>query len=341
MSQPEDLLHQLRTEKARAEDPSPVRQPEDPQPDDGGLEPRRISRRDDEWPHSLTELPPNLQPEHLYVEGRPLVASSQSLAVVGTRRPTAAGIQAAEELTRGLVEAGFTIVSGLALGIDAVAHRTALRSGGYTVAVLGCGLDVDYPSRNLSLKNQIRKSGTLVTEYDPGVQPQPHFFPMRNRIVAGLADGVLVVEGGPKSGALITARFALDFNRKVWAVPGSIRNAMAQGPNQLIRAGEGCLVTSVEHIFSELAPGRVWDDPSRRPPLSVESLSDEERDVLCVLDDVVVPADRIGRLTGVPPGRLALALSQLEVRGMVARRGAGYEISGAGGRVRAFLVEAD
>ena len=337
MTDADDLLSQLRNSVSM--DRPEREHPDDRRSADAAGHRREIRPSDGEWPIRLKELPAGERPERLFVEGGRIDADGLSVAVVGTRRPTAAGVQAAEELTRRLVEGGCSIVSGLAMGIDAVAHRTALRGGGYTIAVLGCGLDVPYPSRNQGLKDQIRSSGTLITEYEDGTSPQPHFFPQRNRIVAGLVEGVLVIEGGPKSGALITARAALDLNRKVWAVPGSVRNPMAEGPNDLIRGGRAALVTRVEHIFEEVAPGLVWNDPRVSPPLSVESLDDDERLVLRILDDVPIGPDGVVRLTSLSPGRAALALSRLEVRGFVTRRRGGYEISGGGGRIRSALVE--
>ena len=300
---------------------------------------RCITPASDEWPVRLRELAPHVPPERLFVAGCPLDAGSPIVAVVGTRRPTAAGVEAAQQLTKALVEAGVTIVSGLAIGIDAIAHRTAVELGGYTIAVLGSGLDVDYPQRNRRLKEDIRRTGTIVTEHAAGIQPLPHHFPERNRIVAGLAQGVLIIEGGLKSGALITARMALDANRHVWAVPGSLRNAMAVGPNYLIRSGQASLTTQPAHVFEDIAPALVWEERQERPRAVVESLTDDERTVLEVLDDVPVSPDRVIRLTGLSPGAAALALSRLEVRGHVTRRLGGYEVSGSGGRLRFALGE--
>ncbi|HEY7875166.1 MAG TPA: DNA-processing protein DprA, partial [Actinomycetota bacterium] len=171
---------------------------------------RVITPADEEWPPQLDELGPARPPKQLFVRGRPLEAGRRTVAVVGARRPTAAGIEAAETLTRGLVEAGFAIVSGMAMGIDAAAHAAAIDAGGYTVAVLGCGLDVIYPARNRQLRARIESAGTLLTEYPEGTEPAAFHFPERNRIVAGLAAAVLFVEGGERSGGLITARAALD-----------------------------------------------------------------------------------------------------------------------------------
>ena len=303
-----------------------------------GMGARAISPGDGEWVEGLCNMEELGAPSRLFVEGLPLRTDAPTVAVVGTRRPTAAGIEATQELTRGLVEAGVSIVSGLAMGIDAVAHRTCLEAGGYTIAVLGTGLDVNYPARNRSLKEQIRVRGTLVTEYDQGTQAHAFHFPDRNRIVAGLAHGVLVIEGGVKSGALITARLGVDAGKKVWAVPGSIRNPMATGPNELIRASQATLVTHVKHIFEELAPFLVWEGGTRSRPLAPAALSDEEREVIHVMDDVPLSPDRIIRLTELSVGEVAMAVSRLEVKGFVNRRPAGYEISRSGTRVRAALM---
>ena len=299
---------------------------------------RCIRPGDDEWPESLDNIGPHRPPQRLFVEGTRLRGGSTAVAVVGTRRPTVAGVEATEHLTRGLVEAGFTIVSGLAVGIDTVAHRTAIEAGGYTIAVLGGGLDVDYPARNAALKNSIRELGTLVTEYPTGIRPAAHHFPQRNRIVVGLSlGGVLVIEGGLKSGALITARIGLDAGRNVWALPGSYRNPMAEGPNELIRTSEARLVTNVKHICDEAAPSLVWQDGPAARPLALESLTQDERQILSVLDDVPVSPDRLIRLTSLEGGKAALAVARLEVRGFALRRGGGYELAAAGARARALM----
>ena len=313
------------------------RSPSSPTPP--ALEKRRITPGHDEWPACLSEVGPIDPPKSLYARGRRLETGSQSVAVVGTRRPTAAGVEATQRLVKDLVDAGFTIVSGLAVGIDAVAHRTALNAGGYTIAVLGSGLDSTYPSRNRTLKEDIFKRGTVVTEYPDGTEPLPHHFPRRNRIVAGLSRGVLVVEGGFKSGALITARLGIDANRMVWAVPGSLRNALARGPNELIRTGQAALVTDARHIFEDISPGLVWEEGAAGKPLAAESLTQEEREVLALLDDVPVPPDRIMGETGLPTGKVALALSRLEVRGFALKRLAGYEVTSSGARCRESLHE--
>ncbi|HYN36632.1 MAG TPA: DNA-processing protein DprA, partial [Actinomycetota bacterium] len=216
--------------------------------------------------------------------------------------------------------------------------RVTLAAGGYTIAVLGSGLDVPYPKRNEGLMKRIVSMGTVLTEYTDGTQPLAFHFPRRNRIVVGLARGVVVIEGGMKSGALITARIGIDANRFVWAVPGSIRNPMAAGPNEIIRTGQGALVTSFKHICDDVAPGLVWEEGPGGRPLSLESLTEEEKIILLALDDVPISPDRLSRATELPQGKIALALSRLEVRGFANRRSGGYEISGGGSRVREAIM---
>jgi DNA processing protein len=296
---------------------------------------RVIDRTSAAWPEGLTELGPKVAPARLHLSGRDLPAMQGCVAIVGARRPTSAGLFAAEALSKGLAEAGFTIVSGLAIGIDTAAHRAALDVGGTTIAVLGCGLDVEYPSRNRALKAEIVTQGSLVSEYEAGVQPQTWHFPERNRIVAGLSCATVFVEGTLRSGGLITARLALDADRLVFAVPGSVRNSLAAGPNELIRSGRAGLVTEVSHVLEELAPGMVWSDQgtaSRETPI-VGAL---ERDVLELLDDAPTDTETIRSQLEVSEGELLLTLARLEVRGWAQRWNGGYAITSGGARVRAI-----
>lgn len=301
---------------------------------------RRITPADPEWPVLLNELGPARPVHHLHVEGRE-IPGTPLIAVVGSRRPTVAGLDATAALVTGLVEAGYGIVSGLAAGIDAAAHRAALAAGGYTVAVLGFGLDVVFPRCNAPLKRRVAEVGTLITEYDAGTQPMAAYFPQRNRIIAGIAIGTVVVEGAMRSGALITARRALDANRSVFAVPGSFRNPMAAGCNELIRRSEAVLVTDVAHIFDELAPQLAWNDAPRRTlePAQVE-VTPLEAEILDLLDDAPATPDRICSELRQDVGAVALALSTLDVRGLALRKRGGYEITTAGARARAGALSA-
>lgn len=295
---------------------------------------RVVLKTEEEWPTGLSELGSLAPSERIFVAGRPLPEDTPTVAVVGTRRPTGAGLEAATTLAAGLAQAGFVVVSGLAVGVDAAAHRAALGAGGHTIAVLGCGLDVDYPAANARLKREILCSGTLVSEYPLGTAPARWRFPERNRIIAGLSLGVVVVEGGLTSGALVTARLALDANRTVYAVPGSTRNPMARGPNELIRTARATLVLGVEHVFEDLAPHLVWDRCPVQGKLRPEPLTANDEAVLAALDDAPLAPDRLGSITGLAPGLLAVTLAQLEVRGFATRSGGGWLITTSGARAR-------
>jgi DNA processing protein len=292
---------------------------------------RVINIRDSEWPVLLDEL--GKPPESLFVEGLPIEPNAPKVAIVGTRRPTVAGIEVAHNIATGLAQGGFTVVSGLAVGIDAAAHRAALDAGGRTIAVLGCGLDVRYPKPNVGLKQDIADRGTLITEYPEGTQPTKFTFPERNRIVAGLCLGVVVVEGGIKSGALVTARLGLEANRNVYAVPGSLRNPMAVGPNHLIKTSQAALVTTFKDICDDLAPSLVWSSSNGGAP----AIDEEELSLLRLLDDVPIGAERLVTGLDLPPGRVAMALSRLEVRGWALRSPGGYALTSSGARVRGAL----
>ena len=299
------------------------------------MTPRTITPADSEWPALLNELGPARRVHLLHAQGRD-IPKQQLIAVVGSRRPTVAGLDATAALVTGLVEAGFGIVSGMAAGIDAAAHRAALAAGGYTAAVLGFGLDVVFPRRNAELKQRILEEGTLVTEFEAGTQPLAAHFPQRNRIIAGMTIGTLVVEGALKSGALITARCALEANRSVFAVSGSFRNPMAAGSNELIRRSEAVPVTEVVHIFDELAPRFAWNEAPARTlePVALD-LTSTEASILDLLDDAPTTPDRLCSELGQDVGAIALALSRMEVRALVMRKGGGYEITTAGARARA------
>jgi DNA processing protein len=207
--------------------------------------------------------------------------------------------------------------------------------------VLGCGLDVDYPVTNRPLRRQISQQGTVVTEYPLGAAPHAWHFPARNRIIVGLSSAVIVVEGTIKSGALVTARLALDANRGVFAVPGSVRNAMATGPNELIRTGQAALVTSVEHVFEDLAPHLAWRDAVDPIRPAGPAVTEEELTVLAILDDQPLTTDRVAKQAGITSGKAALILSRLEIRALARRGFMGYSIAAAGARAREVAFSTD
>jgi len=212
------------------------------------------------YPKSLLEIvdPPAL----VYCVGRVELLQWPALAIVGSRNATAQGVRDAHSFARSLSDAGFVIVSGLALGIDAAAHRGALAGRSSTIAVVGTGVDVLYPPGNASLAEEVAASGLLISEFPLGTPPARQNFPRRNRIISGLGRGTLIVEAALSSGSLITARAALEQGREVFAIPGSIHSPLSKGGHSLIKSGAK-LVESAEDVLSELAPGLVPEPPSQ------------------------------------------------------------------------------
>ncbi|MCB8945069.1 MAG: DNA-protecting protein DprA [Ardenticatenaceae bacterium] len=269
-----------------------------------------------DYPPYLREIP--TAPHLLYLQGELKDVDRLAVAVVGTRRLTAYGRQVTRDLVLGLVRNGVTIVSGLARGIDAVAHKTALEAGGRTLAVLGSGLDCIYPSEHRSLAKQIMSGqGAVISEYGLGIQPEAKNFPPRNRIISGLSLGVLVVEAGERSGALITANFALEQGRDVFAVPGNINSVASQGPNRLIQDGAK-LVTSVDDILDELNLQMVAEQTAVQMLLPETA---EEAALLAELSYEPTHVDELGRVTGFPTSLVSSTLTMMELKGMVQQTG--------------------
>jgi DNA processing protein len=279
-----------------------------------------LVRGGDGYPALLEEI--HDPPLVLYAKGRLEVLESPCVAIVGTRRPTCYGLQMAEGLSADLGRRGVTIVSGLARGIDAAAHRGCLESQGRTIAVLGCGIDVVYPREHTQLTRQIAQQGLLLTEFPPGTSPSPQNFPIRNRIISGLALGALIVEASEYSGSLITARLALEQNREVFAVPGNLTSPQSFGPNFLIKQGAK-LVQCWRDIVEEFPPENrriiLADEdtrPRREPEL--ELLSEEERRLLDFLEtDCATEFDKIYRSSGMSIPTLSNLLLELELRGRI------------------------
>ncbi len=264
------------------------------------------------YPVYLREVPN--PPPLLYVHGEITPADQWAVAVVGTRRLTSYGRQVTQDIVRGLVQNGITIVSGLARGIDAVAHKTAVEMGGRTIAVLGSGLDVIYPAEHRALAAKIANGqGALVSDYALGVRPEAKNFPPRNRIISGLSLGVVVVEAGEKSGALITTEFALEQDREVFAVPGNITSPASKGPNRLIQQGAKP-VLSVADILEELNLHAVVEHTAVQLALPETS---EEAAVLAHLSAQPVHVDEICRQTGLPTNVVSSTLAMMELKGMV------------------------
>ena len=286
---------------------------------------------DSRYPARLREIfdPPPL----LYARGRVELLGHLMLGVVGTRRPTAYGMQGATRLSKDLSEAGLTIASGMARGIDTAAHRAVLDAGGDTIAVLGCGVDEVYPAENRKLSESLASKGLVLSEFPMGAPPFPQNFPVRNRIISGMSAGVLVVEGGEYSGSTITAKLASEQNREMFAVPGNVTSKMSWGPNLLIKQGAK-LVQEWNDVVTELKPDdrrRLVEQCRNRLNLN-EKIADESsgavlasevnshaRAILKVLKhDAPVGLDAlIDALEGMDASDVIAALFELELGGMV------------------------
>jgi DNA processing protein len=275
-----------------------------------------LTWEDPAYPTYLREIP--TPPPLLYLQGDIQEVDRFAVAVVGTRRLTSYGRQVTRDLVTGLVQNGVTIVSGLARGIDAIAHKTAVEMGGRTIAVLGSGLDCIYPTENRPLAEKIAAGqGAVISEYGLGVQPDAKNFPPRNRIISGLSLGVVVVEAGERSGALITTKFAVEQDREVFAVPGNITSPASKGPNQLIQQGAK-LVSGVEDILEELNLQLVVEQTAVQLALPQSA---EEMALYTQLSAQPVHVDDLCRLTGMPSSAISSTLTLMELKGMVRQVG--------------------
>lgn len=270
---------------------------------------------EENYPALLHEIPS--PPLLLYAQGRLELLQRPLCAVVGSRQATSQGRRDAEQLAYELGQAGFTIISGLAAGVDASAHRGALRSKGSTIAVIGTGIDRVYPAQHRALAHQIAEQGLLLSEFPLGTPPLPAHFPRRNRIIAGLCHGCMVVEANVESGSLITARLAAEYGREVMAVPGSIHNPQAKGCHQLLREG-AALVESVEDILTTLG----WARPSVVLPRHADATQGEHAGASHPLLDLLVAGpmdlDQLIELSGLTPDEVCATLLSLELEGRVA-----------------------
>ncbi len=275
-----------------------------------------VCMADSRYPEMLRQLPD--PPPVLYAMGDIHLLLNDLVAVVGSRAATRYGRRVAYSFSRQLSDNAVTVVSGLALGIDSEAHAGALEGGASTVAVLGCGLDVVYPSQNRALHERIRRHGLLLTEYPLGTRPEGFRFPARNRIIAGLSRGVVVVEAARKSGSLITAQMALDFGREIFAVPGQVDSYKSAGTHWLLQQGAR-LAASAEDILEELhfcstsAP-MGEKSPQRHPP---SGLDPDAAALLELLEPYPEPRDEIIRKTGLLPSRVSELLLFLELEGCI------------------------
>ncbi|HTQ76766.1 MAG TPA: DNA-processing protein DprA [Burkholderiales bacterium] len=273
-----------------------------------------VTLADTAYPRLLLEIPD--PPALLYCRGRTELMSRPALAVVGSRNATAQGVSNAEQFARAFSAAGLTIVSGLALGIDAAAHRGGLAGEGSTVAVLGTGVDLAYPAANAPLAEEIAARGLLVSELPLGTKAFGHHFPRRNRLISGLAQGCLVIEAALASGSLITARTAAEQGREVFAVPGSIHSPLAKGCHALIKSGAK-LAESADDVLSELAAFRRTGFASTRAPSAPAGPGSEDPLLACMGYDPV-DVDSLCARAGLPAERVAAELLRLELAGSVA-----------------------
>lgn len=278
-----------------------------------------LVRDDDGYPSILREI--SRPPLVLFVRGNP-VPDAERIAIVGSRAATQYGKRVAEEIAMGVASQGVTVVSGAAQGIDSAAHKGALRAG-RTVAVLGCGVDVVYPKSNAKLIAEIAETGAVLSEYPPGTQPFPAFFPQRNRIISGLSRGTLVVEAAERSGSLITAELALSEGRDVFAVPGGIYSDLSRGCHRLIQQGAK-LAASAEDILGEYSWAEKKKPAARQSSLFgdtvPEGLSEEEQAVYSILskEEALSVDEIIYRLHGRgDASNIAFLLLQMQLRGLV------------------------
>jgi DNA processing protein len=283
---------------------------------------RILNCTEPEYPQSLLQIydPPAL----LYVRGDSSVLNAPSLSIVGTRRPTVYGTQMAERLGRDLAKRGLVIISGLARGVDALSHAGALSAGGRAIGVLGTGIDVCYPKENKKLFERVLEKGAIISELPTGSHPAPENFPVRNRIIAGMPVGVVIVEGKQHSGSLITARLAMEFGREVFGVPGNVTQEVSFAPNQLIKQGAK-LVTSADDVIEELpTPIRAAlvqaeaVESEQRNLLAAQSLNPTEQRIYALLS-VEEPRhiDDLVETTGLNSSEVLATLFELEMKGII------------------------
>lgn len=289
---------------------------------------RIICRADVDYPTGLKQIPD--APIVLYVKGELRATDAVALAIVGTRRCTIYGSEQARRFGELLAGAGFTVISGLARGIDSFAQHGAVDAGGRSIAVMGRGLTEIYPPENVALAEKVRDHGAWVTEFPVRAEVRASNFISRNRIIAGMALGTLIVEAPQRSGALSTGRYTIEYNRELFAVPGRAQDAMSQGSNALIRDGSAKLVMSLEDILDELGDvgermgvGAWSDKPKetqpKRPERDLTSLSAIERKVYDATGYDPLLQDVLITLTGLPPGDFLAAITSLELKGLVRR----------------------
>jgi DNA processing protein len=276
---------------------------------------RLITLSDSSYPKDLREIhdPPPL----LYLRGNDIPSDRTMVAVVGSRNPSHYGLKVTEEICQALAQRNISVVSGMAKGIDSAAHRGCLRGRGFTIAVLGSGMDIIYPASNTNLFDQIVENGTVLTEFPLGSPPEAWNFPTRNRIISGLSRGVVVVEASKRSGSLITASLALDQGREVLAVPGSIESFKSTGTHLLIKQGAK-LVENADDIVQELGlndhyPEQALMDTKRALPF----MEEDEKSIYELLSDYPLHIDHIIQQSKMDSAKVASLLTRLELKGII------------------------
>lgn len=270
---------------------------------------------DDIYPRRLKEI--DQPPPVLYVHGALTLEDEWAVAIVGTRRVTAYGRQVTEDLAASLARSGVTVVSGLARGVDAIAHQAALKAGGRTLAVLGSGVDRVYPPEHERLAAQIAEAGAVISDYPPGTPPEAQNFPPRNRIISGLSMSVVVTEAGEESGALITTQFAAEQGREVFAVPGSILAPQSRGPNRLIRDGARPML-SPQDVLESLNMELVVEHRTARTSLPTDPV---EAQLYEALGPEPLHVDELRAQIGLPIEKVTAALTMLELKGLARQMG--------------------
>jgi DNA processing protein len=288
--------------------------------------PYHVGRNSAHWPRELAEI--EAQPEELWARGNlDLLVRGPRIAIVGTRAPTPYGEAQAERFSRTLAAAGFTIVSGLARGIDHAAHGGALRVQGNTIAVLGCGVDRPWPGGPLA--EAVARHGLLLSEFQPGEPPRPHHFPLRNRVISGLSTAVVVIEAAHASGSLITARWAADQGRLVYALPGRVDHPMSRGTHRLIREG-AMLVESPEEILQDILGAAYTPDSSTGAPSGPTPTPSAAR-ILSELRGETLTSDELSRRLSRTLPMVLVDLVELEMSGSVVRApGGAYRLAHRG-----------
>jgi len=269
---------------------------------------------DEDYPALLKEIPD--PPLVLYKKG-PLKIHERTLAVVGTRKASQIARHLAEKISCSLASLGITIVSGLARGVDSSAHMGALREQGKTIAVLGCGIDICYPSENLHLFKRIEREGLLVTEYPLSSRPRPFHFPERNRIIAGLSRGILVIEASERSGSLITARLGLEYGREVMAIPGAVFDEGWKGSNMLMKEGAR-LVDGVEEILLTAFPDVRWERPK------VGEMTEKEAHIYSLIGEAGTHVEEIVERSRMGAKEVMAILTSLALKDLIREREGGF-----------------